>query len=60
MLALLFQPGLKNDSEYLDFSARLAGLEVLAQFENTVLGFFLFNLLLRGFVSEARLKFRPG
>ena len=30
----------KNDSEYMDFSARLAGLEIQARFENTGLGFF--------------------
>ena len=39
MLALLFQPGLTKYSNYMDFSARLAGLEILARFENTGLGF---------------------
>ena len=39
MLALLFQPGLKKHSDYMNFSARLAGLEILARFENTGLGF---------------------
>ena len=29
----------KNDSDYTDFSARLAGLKILACFENTGLGF---------------------
>ena len=29
----------KNDSDYMDFSARLAGLKILARFENTGLGF---------------------
>ena len=29
----------KNDSDYTDFSARLAGLEILAWFEDTWLGF---------------------
>ena len=29
----------KNDSDYTDFSARLAGLKILAWFENTGLGF---------------------
>ena len=48
MLALLFQPGLKNDSDYMDFSARLAGLKILARFENTGLGF------------PARAELRPG
>ena len=28
-----------NDSDYTDFSARLAGLKILACFENTGLGF---------------------
>ena len=34
-----FSPGWKNDSDYMDFSARLAGLKILARFENTGLGF---------------------
>ena len=34
-----FSPGWKNDSDYMDFSARLAGLKILARFENTRLGF---------------------
>ena len=54
----------KNDSEYMDFSARLAGLEIQARFENTGLGFLplhvINNFILRGFVSEAGLKFHPG
>ena len=29
----------KHDSDYMDFSARLAGLKILAPFENTGLGF---------------------
>ena len=38
----------KNDSDYMDFSARLAGLKILARFENTGLGF------------SARAELRPG
>ena len=34
-----FRQGWKNDSDYMDFSARLARLEILARFENTGLGF---------------------
>ena len=34
-----FSPGWKNDSDYMDFSSRLAGLKILAPFENTGLGF---------------------
>ena len=34
-----FSPGWKNNSDYMDFSARLAGLKILARFENTGLGF---------------------
>ena len=55
----------------MDFLARLAGLKILAQFENTRLGFLvraelrpgliplhvINNLILRGFVSEAGMKF---
>ena len=37
MLVLLFQPGVKKN-DYMDFSARSVGLEILAQFENTGLG----------------------
>ena len=48
MLALLFQPGLKKYSDYMDFSARLAGLEILARFEIPGLGFL------------ARAELRPG
>ena len=61
----------------MDFSARLAGLKILARFQDTGLGFRIFgpgwiapraesplhvieNLILRGFVSEAGLKFQPG
>ena len=52
------------------FLARLAGLRILARFEDTGLGFLAraqlrpwpntspFNLI--GFVSEAGLKFQPG
>ena len=29
----------KDDSDYMDFSARLAGLKILARFEDTGLGF---------------------
>ena len=29
----------KNESDYMDFSAHLAGLKILARFENTGLGF---------------------
>ena len=29
----------KNDSDYIDFSVRLVGLKILAQFEDTGLGF---------------------
>ena len=43
-----FSPGWKNDSDYMDFSARLAGLKILARFENTGLGF------------SARAELRPG
>ena len=54
----------------MDFLARLAGLRILARFEDTGLGFLAraelrpwpntspFNLI--GFVSEAGLKFHPG
>ena len=48
MLTLLFQPGLKKYSDYMDFSARLAGLEILARFENTGLGFLARAELRRG------------
>ena len=34
-----FNPGWKNDSDYMDFSACLAWLKILARFENTGLGF---------------------
>ena len=34
-----FSPGWKNDNDYMDFSARLARLKILARFENTGLGF---------------------
>ena len=43
-----FSPGWKNDSDYMDFLARLAGLKILARFENTGLGF------------SARSELRPG
>ena len=43
-----FSPGWKNDSDYMDFSACLAGLKILARFENTGLGF------------SARAELRPG
>ena len=43
-----FIPGWKNDSNYMDFSARLAGLKILARFENTRLGF------------SARAELHPG
>ena len=33
MLTFLFQPGMKNDSEYMDFSARFLGLKILARFQ---------------------------
>ena len=48
MLALLFQPGLKKYSNYMDFSALLAGLENVARFENTGLGFLARAELRRG------------
>ena len=38
----------KNNSDYMDFSARLAGLKILARFEDTGLGFL------------ARDELRPG
>ena len=49
-----------------DFQARLAGLKILARFERTGLGFsaraesLRLHCNLRGFVSEAGLKFQPG
>jgi len=40
MLTFLFRPGMKKyGSDYMDFSARSAGLKILARFENTGLGF---------------------
>ena len=38
----------KNASDYMDFSARLAGLKILARFDDTGLGFL------------ARAELRPG
>ena len=75
-----FSQGWKNDSDYMDFSARLAGLKIVARFENTGLGFsaraelrpglncapgwillhVIDNLVFKGFVTEAGLKFQPG
>mgnify|MGYP007058662051 CR=1 FL=1 len=43
-----FSPRWKNGSDYMDFLARLAGLKILALFENTGLGF------------SARAELRPG
>ena len=49
MLAFVFRPRIKkNDSDYMDFSAPLAGLKILARFESTGLGFL------------ARTELRPG
>ena len=49
MLASLFRPGMKkNDSDYMGFSARLAGLKGIARLEDTGLGFL------------ARAELRPG
>ena len=53
----------------MDFSARLAGLKILARFENTGLGFsaralsgillhVIDNLVFKGFVSEAEISAR--
>ena len=48
----------------MDFSARLAGLEILAPCWKYRVRIFplhvIDNLILRGFVSEAGLKFQPG
>ena len=69
-----FSPGWKNHGDYMDFSARLAGLKILARYSQTGLGFsaraelhpgwiplhVIDNLVFRGFVSEAGLKFQPG
>ena len=58
----------------MDCSARLAGLKILARFEDTGLGFsaraelrpglnpshVIDNLVFKGFVTEAGLKFQPG
>ena len=64
----------KNDSNYMDFLAHLARLKIQARLENTGLGFLaraelrppgriplhvIDNLIFRGFVSEAGLKFQP-
>ena len=52
-----------------DFQSRLAGLKILARFEDTGLGFSARaelrpglndNLVFKGFVSEAGLKFQLG
>ena len=62
----------KNASDYMKFSAPLAGLKILARFEDTGLGFLaraelrpglnpspcINTLILRGFVSKAGLKFQ--
>ena len=68
LLAFPFRPGMKkNDSDYMDFSARLAGLKFLARFEDTGLGFLARaelrpnpspcsrQFILKGIVSEAGL-----
>ena len=40
ILEFLFRPGMKkNDSDYMDFLARLAGLKILSRFEDTGLRF---------------------
>ena len=39
MLGFLFRPRMKkNNSDYMDFAARLAGLKILARFEKTHAG----------------------
>ena len=45
-----FIPGWKNDDDYMVFSARLAGLKILAPFENTGLGFSAWAELRPGWI----------
>ena len=59
---ITFQPGLKYEI-FSDFQAHLAGLKILARFEKAdfssrwIAPRAKYNLILRGFVSEAGLKF---
>ena len=63
-----FSAGLKFRFDYIrffsDFLARLPGLKILARFAIFSPGWIplhvIDNLILRGFVSEAGLKFQPG